>query len=195
MPNNSQGVQMERIDRRQLLAAGGGAALLSAIMGTGLVSAQQGTARTGPTLGVGYVKDWVLRYNVIIDPATISQTRTATTSGAITTGPFYFSGPIYAEGGINTDGTVSTSAIVKGVHRAYGWVFDAATPNAFILQSFDFFGLGKLTSNSTTIGPAAVTGGTGQYKTAQGEVRAAVLNAARGAYLLEFALNGGSPGM
>jgi hypothetical protein len=193
MPNNSQGVQMERIDRRQLLAAGGGAAMLSAIMGTGLVSAQQGTAQTrGPVPGT--VISWLLRYNVVIDPATISQTRTATTAGAITTGPFYFSGPIYAEGDIGTDAAVRSGAQLKGVHRAYGWVFDPATPNAFVIQTFDLFGLGKLTTNSTTIGTSVITGGTGEFKTAQGEARAAILNAARGAYLIEFDMNAGSPG-
>jgi len=193
MPNNSQGVQMERIDRRQLLAAGGGAALLSAIMGTGLVSAQSAAQPTGPVPGT--VIRWLLRYHVVIDPTTVSQTRTATTAGAITTGPFYFSGPIYAEGDIGTDGAVRTTATLKGVHRAYGWVFDAATPNAYLIQTFDLFGLGKLTSTSTTVGTSVVTGGTGEFKSAQGEQRAAILNAARGAYLIEFELNGGSPGM
>lgn len=178
---------MERIDRRQLLAAGGGAALLSAVMG-GMAAAQQ----TRPVPGT--IMSYILRFNIRIDPATIDQTRTPATAGQVTTGPYYFAGPIYEEGDINADGTVRTGATVRGTHRAFGWVFDARTPNAGAIHSFDIFGEGELVANGTTVGSSsAVVGGTGNYKTAQGEVRAAIINAASGTYLIEFELNQGSP--
>jgi hypothetical protein len=179
---------MERIDRRQLLAAGGGAAVLSAVMG-GLAAAQQ------PRPVPGTVMTYLLRFNVVIDPATIDQTRTPATAGQVTTGPFYFAGPIYDEGDINADGTVRSGATLRGTHRAYGWIFDPRTPNAGVIQSFDIFGEGELVSNGTTVGGSTtVAGGTGSYKTAQGEVRAAIINATAGAYLLEFELQQESPG-
>jgi hypothetical protein len=179
---------MERIDRRQLLAAGGGAALLSAVMG-GMAAAQN---RPQP----GTVKDFIMRFHISIDPATIDQTRTPATAGQVTTGPFYFAGPIYDEGDLNADGSVRSGATLRGMHRAFGWVFDPTTPNAGAIQSFDIFGEGELVSNGTTLGSStAVVGGTGNYKSAQGEVRAAVINAARGVYLIEFDLQQESPGM
>jgi len=179
---------MERIDRRQLLAAGGGAALLSAVMG-GMAAAQQ------PRPVPGTVISYILRFNVSIDPATIDQTRTPATAGQVTTGPYYFAGPIYEEGDINADGTVRSGATIRGMHRAFGWVFDPRTPNAGAIHSFDIFGEGELVANGTTIGSStAVVGGTGNYLTAQGEVRAAIINAATGSYLLEFDLQQESPG-
>jgi hypothetical protein len=179
---------MERIDRRQLLAAGGGAAVLSAVMG-GMAAAQQ------PRPVPGTVMQYLLRFNVVIDPSTIDQTRTPATAGQVTTGPFYFAGPIYDEGDVNADGSVRSGAVLRGTHRAFGWVFDPRTPNAGAIHSFDIFGEGELVANGTTVGSSTtIAGGTGTYKTAQGELRAAIINAAAGAYLMEFELTLESPG-
>jgi hypothetical protein len=178
---------MERIDRRQLLTAGGGVALLGAILGTSTA-----TAQNRPVPGTNGV--WLQRYDVWFDPATIDLGRAPARPGQLSAGPFYLAGPIYEEGSIGADGVVKPGAARKGTHHATGWIYDAITPNAGAMHSFDLFGMGELVVIGSTETSVPIAGGTGLFRSVQGEVRSEVINAARGAYRLEFELVGQSVG-
>ena len=182
---------MERVTRRSLLAAGSGAALASAVIGSG-VAAAQGTRPPGQPL-----TDWIERYVLVTDQTGSRSARQATQGGGTPTGPAYFTGSVYRDSDVS-GGAVGSSAAAVGRYRLAGWVYGGgAAPQIVGVGSFDFAGRGKvsLTGASGTVGSLAVSGGTGEFANVGGEARIANLAPGGGLTLIiEFNLIAGTPG-
>jgi len=182
---------METVSRRNLLAAGGGAALVGALFGNGLAAAQQQTTGLGRQLkGPGW---WVWRVQLVLDVRSVDAVRTATGNMA-PSGPFYSTGRFYKEGSVNTDGTLSTTAQQLGNYRGWGWTYSAVSGDFLGSHEFDYFGLGKLIAVGTSELSVPVSGGTGNFAQAKGEARAALVNQAAGVYTIEFEITGDTVG-
>jgi len=105
-------------------------------------------------------------------------------------GPTYLTGIFYAETDTNPDGTTRTGANPAGNWKAQGWNYSGGMIG---LHSFDFYGLGELIAAGSNDRSTPVTGGTGSFGTAQGEVRMAPA-ATAGRITVEFELWGATPG-
>jgi len=182
---------MERVSRRALLAAGSGAALASAVIGGG-VAAAQGTRPPGQPL-----TDWIERYVLVTDTANAKSARPATAGSGAPTGPAYYTGLIYRDSDVSA-GAVSTSANSVGRFRLTGWVYGGgAAPQMVGVASFDLAGRGKIsvTGASGPVGSLAISGGTGEFAGAAGELRLANLAPTSGLTLIaEFNLLGDTTG-
>jgi len=181
---------METVSRRNLLAAGGGAALVGALFGNGLAAAQQQTGLGRQLKGPGW---WVWRIDLVVDVRSADAVRTATGNLA-PSGPFYVTGRFYKEGSVNRDGTLTTTAQQLGNYRSWGWTYSTVSGDFLGSHEFDYFGLGKLVAAGTTELSVPVTGGTGNFAQAKGEARAALVNQAGGVYTVEFEINGDTVG-
>lgn len=182
---------MERVSRRQLLAAGGSAALASAVIGSG-VAAAQGTRPTGQP-----VDAWIERYILVLDAAKAGSARPATTGGGAPTGPSYATGTVYADSAAS-GGAVASGAAAVGSFKIGSWVYaGGASPQMVGFGAFDIAGRGKftLTGAGGWVGNYAVSGGTGDFGGVGGEGRTASLAPGnQTTYILEVNFIGHSTG-
>ena len=175
---------MERMSRRRLMATGATATLASAIVGNTVAFAQAGQPQ---------IAKWLLNFEFAFDPRTLDQGGTGTPTG-LTAGPVYLAGPIYEKGSLNADGTPKADAKQRGFHRFFGWVFDPASNGLIGNHTFDIVGRGKLVLDTSTDGLAGpISGGTGEFKFATGEMRVDIINARNLAFRAQVELSGGSP--
>lgn len=173
---------MERISRRNLLAASGSAAAVGALALPGIAAAQQ------PRPVPGFLF-WIFKLDLVIDLASGDAARQAAAgSTAPPSGPFYVTGRFYKEADVNRDGTLRSGAVQLGTYRSWGWGYNPVTGEALATHEFDWFGRGKILAAGTTDISVPVTGGTGEFKQVRGEVRADIMSATAGAYRLEFEL-------
>jgi len=182
---------METVSRRNLLAAGGGAALVGALFGNGLAAAQQQTGLGRQLKGPGW---WVWRVQLVLDVRSADAVRTATSSNTAPSGPFYVTGRFYKEGSVNTDGTLAATSQQLGNYRGWGWTYSTVSGDFLGTHEFDYFGLGKLIAAGTTELSVPVSGGTGNFAQAKGEARAALVNQGAGVYTVEFEITGDTVG-
>jgi len=176
---------MERMSRRRLMATGATATVAAAVVGNSVAFAQAGQ---------GEISKWLLNFEFTFDPRTLDQGGPPATS--VAAGPIYLAGPVYAAGSLNPDGTPKGDAKQRGFHRFFGWIFDPAGMAVIGTHTFDIAGRGKLVINGSTDSlSGAVSGGTGEFKFANGELRVDIINRANAAYRAQFDLMGGSPGM
>jgi hypothetical protein len=168
------------------MATGATATVAAAVVGNTVAFAQAGQ---------GEISKWLLNLEFMFDPRTLDQGAT-TPSTAIVAGPIYLAGPIYEAGSLNADGTVKSGAKQRGFHRFSGWIFDPASMGVIGTHTFDIAGRGKLVVNGSSDSlSGAVSGGTGEFKFATGEIRIDIVSRANAAYRAVFDLGGGSPGM
>jgi len=169
------------------LTGSAAAALAAAIVGnTGSVLAQAGQP---------LVARWILNYEFAFDPRTIDQALAQPATG-LRPGPLYVAGPIYDEGSLGPDGTPGANAVVVGTHRFFGWVYEPASTGVIGTHTFDIIGRGKIVLNTSSDGLAGiVSGGTGEFKFARGEMRAAIISAQNMAFRVTTLLDPGTVGM
>jgi hypothetical protein len=182
---------MEPVSRRKLLAAGSGVALASALVSASAASAQQITQPPGtPKL------DWLDRYVLSVSQTASDFIRQPSTPNQFVNGPAYFTGSLWDPRDVGTDGTPAAGAMQKGSFRAFAWIYVAGTPiPQFVgVHTYDFFGLGQVIASGVTDNSVAVTGGTGTFRDARGEIRVASANSAGTLIALEFDLLPGSWG-
>lgn len=163
---------MEKVSRRNLLAAAGaGAAMATALVGT---AAAQGS----PTRPPGQpVDDWLGRYILVHNMAGGDSLRTPSSPNQPVTGPQYWTGTLWNDGDVAADGTPASGARQRGTWRAYVWVWAAGqNPGFDAVHTLDIAGKGVLTASGTTDRSVAVTGGTGDFQGARGEIRMNVLS-------------------
>jgi len=168
------------------MATGATATIAAAVVGNTVAFAQAGQAE---------IAKWLLNFEFTFDPRTLDQGGSGA-AGAPTVGPVYLAGPIYAAGSLGADGTPKSDAKTRGTHRFFGWLFDPASMSVIGTHTFDIAGRGKLVINGSSDGlTGAVSGGTGEFKFANGEMRIDVISRANVAYRALVDLSGGSPGM
>jgi hypothetical protein len=180
---------MERVSRRKILAAAGsGAALAGALVGASAVSAQP-TRPPG-----GGLTEWVERYALVFDiPA--SDSLRQQTGPASPTGPAYWTGTLWPDGAVGADGKPAAGARQLGVWRASVWVYVPGVQAQFTgVHSLDIFTRGQIVASGVTDSSVAITGGTGEFQGARGEVRMANLGTGAGAITLEVEAIGPTPG-
>lgn len=174
---------MERVSRRKLLAAGSGAALASTLVGATTVAAQGRSTRPPGQPLLERIERFVLVTN---NPGSDALRQPSSPTQA-PTGPVYFTGALWDDGAVGADGTPAGDAIQRGVYRSFGWVYTPGVVPLFTaVHTFDLFGRGQLTAAGVTDASTAITGGTGEFQGARGEIRYAVLNPAGTALLLEM---------
>jgi len=182
---------MERVSRRRLLAAGSGAALASAVIGSG-VAAAQGIRQPGLPL-----TDWIERYVLITDPGSVGTARPAPQPNVLPTGPTYYTGSIYRDLDV-TGGAVASGAAPVGSFKVSAWAYaGGAAPQLVGIGSFDFAGKGKVIAmgGGSSVGSLAVSGGTGVFDGVGGEVRLGLLAPGNPFQLVaDFQLQGQSVG-
>lgn len=156
---------MEPVSRRRLLAASGGAILASALVGKGVVSADNSQQPNGPS-------PWARRWDVLMNMRGWESMREPAAGTMMATGPFQVAGTVYPVGAVRPDGTVVTGADSVGDSRAFWWIYDATRGRgvATMVISTDegdlvFTGLAE----GARVETWAVTGGTGRFKGANGE--------------------------
>ncbi len=174
---------MERVSRRKLLAAGSGAALASTLVGATTAAAQGHSTRPPgqPLL------ERIERYALVLNPPGSDALRQPPAPNQAPTGPVYFTGTLWDDGGVGADGTPAGDALQRGVYRAYGWVYvPGAFPQFTAVHTFDLFGRGQVTAAGVTDVSTAITGGTGEFQGARGEIRMAVLSSTGPALTMEF---------
>ena len=168
------------------MATSATASVAAAIVGGSSVMAQPGQP---------LISKWLLNLEFTFDPRTLDQGRTGAPPTTPTAGPVYLAGTLYDAGSLNADGTVKSDAVVRGNHRFAGWLYDPAAMNVAGVHTFDIFGRGKIVvAGASDALNAPVSGGTGEFKFAQGEARIGVISRTNLAYALVLELNGGSPG-
>jgi hypothetical protein len=145
--------------------------------------------------GQPQIAKWLINFEFTFDPRTLDQGG----SGAATSlveGPLYLAGPIYDSGSLNADGTLKSDARQRGFHRFFGWLFDPTHTMLIGNHTFDLVGQGKLVQNLASDGLAGpISGGTGEFKFARGELRVDIINRQRLAFRAQAELMPGSPGM
>jgi hypothetical protein len=154
---------LDRVTRRQILTAGGAAALASAVVGSGVAAAQADRPMQSP---------WALTLDVSIDEQSMDAVRQPAGGAMTPTGPGFASGRIYTGGTLGGDGTVPASALYIGTFRAVGWIFNAERVHnggMLTIASFDMRGRGELVASGVLDDRVAVTAGTGDYRNAQGQ--------------------------
>src|SRR5438067_9401453 len=110
---------MERVSRRNLLAAGSGAAVASALVGATTASAQ-----VRPTRPPGQpLLERIERYALVFNFPGSDALRQAPQPTQAPTGPAYFTGALWEDGGVGPDGTPTSGAKQVGAYRAFAWVF------------------------------------------------------------------------
>jgi len=167
------------------MATGATATLASAIVGNTVALAQPGQPE---------IAKWLINFEFAFDPRTLDQGGTGTPTG-MTAGPVYLAGPIYETGSLNADGTPKSDAKQRGFHRFFGWLFDPASTGVIGNHTFDLVGRGKLVLNTSSDGlSGAISGGTGEFKFANGEMRVDIISRTNLAYRAQVELSGGSPG-
>jgi hypothetical protein len=173
---------MERVSRRKILAAGSGAALASALVGTSSVSAQiQRTRPPGQPL-----LQWLERFSLAVDVQRGDSLRPPGQGNQAPTGPAYWTGTLWGDGEIGADGRPVAGAVQRGVWRAVVWVYvPGTTPQFTGVHSLDLFARGQLTAAGVTDSSVAITGGTGEFQAARGEIRMATIGTTGAAYTLE----------
>jgi hypothetical protein len=178
---------MERVSRRKLLAAASsGAAVASTLIGAGTAAAQ---VRPTEPPGLGKLEPWLERVQVVINAQGSDALRQPASQGQAPTGPFYWTGTLWEDGAVGTDGRPAADAKQVGLYRAYGWVYvPGVTPQFTAVHTLDFFGRGQVIASGTTDISVAVTGGTGTFQSARGEIRAATIGTTGLAYTLELEL-------
>lgn len=168
---------MGTLSRREVLRQGAGAGgALAAVLAGQAVTASPASAATKFTC------------EVAPDLSTFDPVRTPAGADPFPTGPFYVQGSIYEDGTLNADGTVPPSAVPEGPFRCWGWIFDGATGAAVVSQSFEFAGAGDLQVQGLEDGKRAVTGGTGDFKSARGSVKVTFINPANLSFCATFSL-------
>jgi hypothetical protein len=168
------------------MATSATASIAAAIVGGSSVMAQPGQP---------LISKWLLNLEFTFDPRTLDQGRTGAALATPVPGPVYLAGTLYEAGSLNADGTVKSDAIVRGNHRFAGWLYDPAAMNVAGVHTFDIFGRGKVVvTGATDALNAPVSGGTGEFKFAQGEARVGVINRTNLAYALVLELQAGSVG-
>jgi hypothetical protein len=156
---------MAKITRRQLVATGATAAVAGAIAAPAMVLAQN-----RPVPGTHIV--WLERFDVVVNRAGADFLR-APSGTTLQRGPFYGTGTLYPEGTVGAAGTPSAGAV--GTYKVSGWIYDPIPPNFVGTHVFNLFGMGQITAAGTTEVSVPVVGGTGNFKSARGEVRAAFM--------------------
>lgn len=164
---------MDKISRRRLLTATGGAAVMAAVVGNGLAMAYENNPRRSP---------WDLIVDVVTDPATRPSAA----------GPFVLTGRIFRGGTLRPDGSIPDGAIQIGTYTCWGWSWEPSRPTqlpgagAGGTQSFNIVGGGELVANGILDNRCCITGGTGTFRDASGQADAVVL--APGAFRVTFDL-------
>lgn len=168
---------MELMSRRRLVSTGATASIAAAVVGSTSVFAQAGQPQVGK---------WLINLEFAFDPSTLDNGgATRPTPATLTPGPFYIAGPVYASGSLNPDGTAKSDAVVRGYHRFFGWILDVPAMQVVGTHTFDLAGRGKLVTNTSSDGLSApISGGTGDFRHAYGEVRVGIINRQNGAYRL-----------
>jgi len=173
---------MERVSRRKLLAAGSGAALATTV-----VAASAAAAPTEPP-GLGKLEPWLERVQLVINVQGSDVLRVAP-AGQAPTGPFYWTGTLWEDGAVGADGRPVADAKQVGTYKAYGWIYvPGAVPQFTAVHALDLFGRGQVIASGVTDSSVAITGGTGTFQSARGEIRAAIINPTAPAFTLELEL-------
>ena len=146
---------MERVSRRRLLAAGGGAVVAGSVVAQ-VANAQSDKPRRSP---------WDVTFDIVID----------TSAGAPRAlGAFYTTGAIYTGGTLGNDGVLPPGAQPIGTIRAWGWRYDTAGtgPGGSVdTVSWEITGRGQIIGGGATLaGRRAILGGTGEFRGANGQV-------------------------
>jgi hypothetical protein len=177
---------MEPVSRRKLLAAGSGVALATALVGASTASAQQNEPPGRPKL------EWLDRYVLSVNQQAGDFFRQPPAANQVSTGPAYFTGTLWDPRDVGADGLPTAGAMQRGTYRAFAWIYVAGTPipQFAAVHSFDFFGMGQVIAGGVTDNSVAVTGGTGTFRDARGEIRVASTNPAGTVIGLEFDLVG-----
>jgi len=159
------------------MATSATATLAAAIVGNTAALAQPGQPQ---------IEKWLLEFDFSFDPRTLDQGG-ATPPTAPAVGPIYLAGQIWDGGGLNPDGTPKSDAVLRGTHRFFGWLYEPAAMTVIGTHTFDIAGRGKIVVAGATDGlNAPVAGGTGDFKTAYGELRVGIINRAAAAYHAVF---------
>jgi hypothetical protein len=87
------------------------------------------------------------------------------------TGPYATNGDIYPNGTLGKDGSVPAGAKSVGTYRCFGWIYDGATGHNMTQQTFAFNKGGEIDLIGREPGPAAIGGGTGNYRNSRGSAR------------------------
>jgi len=165
------------------MATGATATVAAAIVGQTSAFAQAGQAE---------INKWLINFEFTFDPRTLDQ---GGPSGPPAAGPIYLAGPIYEHGSLNADGTPKSDAKQRGFHRFFGWVFDVPSMSVVGVHTFDLAGEGKIVVDGSSDGlTSAISGGTGAFKFANGEIRLDIISRQNAAYRAQLDLSGGSPG-
>jgi hypothetical protein len=81
----------------------------------------------------------------------------------------------------------------RGTYRAFAWIYvPGVNPQFAAVHSIDLFGMGQVVASGVTDSSVAVTGGTGSFRDARGEIRVATLSPT--ALVLEFDLRSSTHG-
>ena len=180
---------MERVSRRQILAAAGsGAALAGALVGASAASAQSTRPPGQPLM------EWIERYALVLNLRGGDSLRQAT-GNAAPAGPQYWTGTIWTDGSIGPDGAPVAGAKQVGTYRAFVWVYVPGTsPQFTAIHSIDIATRGQIIASGVSDTSVAITGGTGEFQGARGEIRAANLGTGGMAVTLEIEAIGPTPG-
>ena len=163
------------------MATGASVAAVAALAAPSAALAQ--APRPVPPLGL-----WIFRIGLVTD--TTSDTLRPATGDTPARGPVMMTGVFYHQDDINADGSPKSGANPQGRWRFQGWNYGGGWIG---IHSFDFEGLGELTSTGTADRSTPVTGGTGTFKTATGEARIGITTTSRNS-VVEFELTGITPG-
>jgi hypothetical protein len=168
------------------MATSATATVAAAIVGNTGVLAQAGQPE---------IAKWLINFEFTFDPRTLDQGRAGAATAPPTAGPIYLAGPIYAVGSLNPDGTPKADAQQRGFHRFFGWLYDPANMLVIGTHTFDIAGRGKIVVGGASDNlSGAITGGTGDFKFANGEIRVDVISRTNIAYRAQIELSGGSAG-
>jgi hypothetical protein len=172
-----------RINRRDLLKAGSGAALAGALLGQGVAHAQP------PRPVPGLLEEWLREYDIKVAADAVETVRERASGAAIATGPFYMTGAVYENGNIGSDGALKSGSVQRGTYRSYGWIYDGRTGAGIATHYVDIVGVGTITGiGGIGGGAASLVGGTGQFKSAQGQAIVTGINVGQGAWHVQFQL-------
>jgi hypothetical protein len=160
--------------------------MASTLIGAGTAAAQ---GRPTEPPGIAKIEQWYERVQIVINAQGSDALRQPASQNQAPTGPFYWTGTVWPDGGVGTDGRPSSDAVQVGTYRAYGWVYVPGTyPQFTAVHTIDLFGRGQVIASGVTDSSVAVTGGTGTFQSARGEIRAAPVGTTGLAWTLEMEL-------
>jgi len=180
---------LERVSRRRLLAAGGGAVLAGAVVGQTVANAQADRPERSP---------WGLTFDVVLEaaPAAAAPAAGAPAAAApaaemaMQAGAFYMSGAVYEAGSLGADGTPGANSKRVGTLRVWGWNFDPSRPGAtgsVANASLELTRRGQFVLGGGVVADhVGILAGTGEFRGANGQAALYMISANAARVVLDY---------